>query len=343
MRIAPDELIRFASRIFAAAGCSDEEARRIGRHLVEANLVGHDSHGVIRIKTYIEWLREGLVVPNQTIEIVLENDVMAVVDGRSGFGQSIGEQAVQLGIDKCSRYGVSAIALRHVGHLGRIGDWPEMAAQAGKFSLHYVNTSGKGLLVAPFGGIERRMSANPIAAGVPVEGRDPLVLDISACMIAEGKIKVALNKGVQLPEGCIIDAQGNPSTDPATFYSDPGAILPVGAHKGYGLGIIAEMMAGALTGGDCTNPKNAERLHNGMLSIYLDPSFFADKAELNAEMNRFIDYVKSSAPVTPGGDILMPGEIEARNRANRSANGIELDDNTWQQIVEIAASVEVEL
>ncbi|MBP88228.1 MAG: malate/lactate/ureidoglycolate dehydrogenase [Planctomycetaceae bacterium] len=343
MRIAPDELINVTSQIFAAAGCSEEEANRVGRHLVEANLVGHDSHGVIRIKPYIEWLRDGLVVPNQTIEVVFENDVMAVVDGCSGFGQSIGEQAVQMGIDKCSKYGVSAIALRHVGHLGRIGDWPQMAAEAGKFSLHYVNTSGKGLLVAPFGGIERRMSANPIAAGVPVDGRDPIVLDISACMIAEGKIKVALNKGVQLPEGCIIDAKGNPSTDPGTFYSDPGAILPFGAHKGYGLGIIAEMMAGALTGGDCTNPKNADRLHNGMLSIYLDPSFFADKTELQAEIKRFIDYVKTSAPVTPDGDILMPGEIEARNRTDRTANGIELDDNTWQQIVETASGLGIEV
>jgi len=341
MRIEPRKLIDIASRIFAAAGCSEEEAARIGRHLVEANLVGHDSHGVIRIKTYIEWLQAGLVVANQTMEVVSQNNVMAVIDGKSGFGQSIGEQAVQLGIDKCAKQGVSAIALRHVGHLGRIGDWPQMAAEAGKFSLHYVNTSGKGLLVAPFGGKERRLSANPIAAGVPVEGRDPIVLDISACMIAEGKIKVALNKGVQLPEGCIIDAEGQPSTDPKTFYEDPGAILSMGAHKGYGLGIIAEMLAGALTGGDCTNPKNSERLHNGMLSIYLDPSFFADNAELNAEMNRFIDYVKSSAPVTPGGDILMPGEIEARNRAERSANGIELDDNSWQQISETATSLGV--
>jgi uncharacterized oxidoreductase len=343
MKVAPDELRTITSRIFAAAGCNQEEADRIGAHLVEANLVGHDSHGVIRISVYVQWLRDGLVVPNQTMEVVFENDAIAVVDGRSGFGQSIGEQAVQLGIDKSAKDGVSVIALRNSGHLGRIGDWPQMAAAAGRLSLHFVNTSGKGLLVAPFGGIERRMSANPIAAGVPVAGRDPLVLDISACMVAEGKIKVALNKGVQLPEGCIIDAKGNPSTDPKTFYEDPGAILPFGGHKGYGLGIIAEMLAGALTGGDCTNPKNSERLHNGMLSIYLQPSFFAEDAALQAEMNRFIDYVKSSKTVTPGGDILMPGEIEARNRAQRSRDGIELDDNTWRQIRDTASALELEL
>ena len=341
MRIPPDELISLTSRIFAAAGCDQEEADRIGRHLVQANLVGHDSHGVIRIPTYVQWLGEGLVVAGQTMEVVFENEAIAIADGKSGFGQSIGEQAVQLGIDKSAKHGVSVVALRHVGHLGRIGDWPQMAAAAGKLSLHFVNTSGKGLLVAPFGGIQRRMSANPIAAGVPVAGRDPIVLDISACMIAEGKIRVALNQGVPLPDGCIIDGEGNPCNDPQTFYEAPGAILPFGAHKGYGLGIIAEVLAGALTGGECTNPKNSKQLHNGMLSIYLDPNFFGDQTALQQEINRFIDYVKTSKTVTPDGQILMPGEMEARNRAQRTRDGIELDDNTWQQISATATKLAI--
>jgi len=339
MRIAAAELRALTSRIFAAGGCSAEEADRIAWHLVEANLVGHDSHGVIRIKPYMEWLRAGLVIPNQTAKVLFQNDVLAVVDGRSGFGQTIGEQAVQLGLDKSARHGVAVIALRHAGHLGRIGDWPEMAARAGKLSLHFVNTSGKGLLVAPFGGIERRMSANPIAAGVPIEGRDPIVLDISCCTIAEGKIKVAFNKGIPLPEGCVIDSQGQPSTDPKAFYEEPGAILPFGGHKGYGLGIIAEMLAGALTGGDCTNPKNSERLHNGMLSIYLAPDFFAPHDELQTEIIRFVDYVKSSRTTAPNGEVLMPGELEARTRASRLREGIELDETTWGQIRSVAESL----
>ena len=177
MKISAAELRFLTSRIFAAGGCHQSEADCIAAHLVEANLVGHDSHGVIRIKTYIEWLREGFVEPNRTAETVLENEAIAVVDGCSGFGQSIGEQAVQLGIDKCAKFGVSVIALRRTGHLGRIGDWPEMAAKAGKLSIHFVNTSGRGVLVAPFGGIDRRLSANPIAAGVPMEDRDPIILN----------------------------------------------------------------------------------------------------------------------------------------------------------------------
>jgi uncharacterized oxidoreductase len=196
MNIQHDRLANISATIFAAAGCQADEARRIGRRLTEANLVGHDSHGVIRISYYIDWLKAGKVLANQSIRILFENEAIAVVDGQYGFGQTIGEQATQLGIDKCARHGVSVIALRNAGHLGRIGDWPLMAAEAGKLSLHFVNTSGAGILVAPYGGINRRISANPIAAGVPVAGGAPILLDMSCCTIAEGKLKVALNKGV---------------------------------------------------------------------------------------------------------------------------------------------------
>jgi len=190
MKLRHDALCRLTAAIFHAAGCETEETERIAAHLVEANLVGHDSHGVIRILPYVQWLRDGKVVANRTIQVVFENDVIAVVDGQFGFGQTIGEQAMRLGIEKSARHGVAVIALRNSGHLGRIGDWPLMAAEAGRLSLHFVNTTGAGILVAPHGGINRRLSANPIAAGVPVPGRPPLLLDISACTIAEGKIRV---------------------------------------------------------------------------------------------------------------------------------------------------------
>ena len=153
---------------------------------------------------------------------------------------------------------------------------------------------------------------------------------------------MALNKGVSVPDGCLIDGQGRPTNDPQVFYGDPGAILPFGGHKGYGLSLIAEVLAGALTGGGCTNPDNAERLHNGMLSIYLDPARFQDTASLQAELDRFIAFVKSSRTVTPDGEILMPGEIESRNKAQRLREGIELDETTWGQIGETADSLGVD-
>jgi hydroxycarboxylate dehydrogenase B len=343
MKTGYEELMAQTREIFTAAGCGPEEADRVAHHLLEANLTGHDSHGVIRIPSYVEWLRAGKVLPNKTASVVLENEAIAVVDGEFGLGQSVGDQAVRLGVAKSRAHGVSVIALRNSGHLGRIGEWALIAARAGRISLHWVNTSGAGILVAPFGGINRRVSANPIAAGVPLDGAEPLILDISACTIAEGKIRVARNKGVPVPDGCLIDGRGRPTNDPDVFYNDPGAILPIAGHKGYGLGIIAEMLAGALTGGSCSNPENAGRVANGMLSIYLDPAAFGRTAEFAAEAQRFVEWVKSSETVTPDGEILMPGEIEQRNRARHLRDGIELDATTWGQIEGTAASLGVRI
>ena len=342
MIVPHQELKQYTQTIFAAAGCSTAEATRVAEHLVEANLVGHDSHGVIRIARYIQWLQEGKVLANQEVKVILENDILAVLDGQFGLGQSIGEQAVRIGLDKCSAQGISIVGLRDAGHLGRIGDWPLMAAEENKISIHFVNTSGAGILVAPFGGVDRRLSANPFAVGVPRKNEEPIILDISACMMAEGKIRVALHQGKLLPDGCIIDAQGQPANDPKAFYGDPpGSILSIAGHKGYGLALVTEMLAGALTGGGCSNTKNKDRLANGMLSIYIDPEKFAEDQPYHDEINRYVDYVKSSQTITPDGTIYMPGEIEAATRADRAANGIDVADTTWQQIYDTAQSLGV--
>jgi uncharacterized oxidoreductase len=341
VKIAHDRLERLVSDIFAAAGCGAAEHERIARYLVEANLVGHDSHGVIRVPSYIDWLRSGKVIANQALKIVFENDVLAVVDGQFGFGQVMGEEATRLLIAKAGRQGVAAVALRNSGHLGRIGDWALLAARAGKVSVHVVNTSGGGILVAPFGGNERRLSANPIAAGVPVAGGEPIVVDISTCTIAEGKIKVAFNQGARVPDGCIVDGEGRPTDDPKAFYATPpGAILPLGGHKGYCLSVLAEVLAGALTGGGCSH-FGVDRVANNMFSLGIDPAFLRSSPDFSAEIDRFIAHVKSARTVVPDGEILMPGEPEARTRDRRKRDGIELDETTWGQIVAIAESVGV--
>ncbi len=343
MKIPQDRLKDLVSAVFAAAGCRPPEHERIAHYLVESNLVGHDSHGVIRVPIYIQWLRAGKVLANQELKIVFENDVIAITDGQFGFGQTMGQKAMELGLAKVRTQGVAVVALRNPGHLGRIGDWAELAARAGIIALLFVNTSGMGILVAPHGGIQRRLSANPVAAGIPIPGKPPLIWDISTSTIAEGKIKVALNKGVPVPDNCLIDSQGKPTNDPKVFYGPPpGAILPFGGHKGFGLGMIAEVLAGALTGNGCSNPANADRLTNGMLAILLDPAIFQKEDAFAAEVQRFIAYVKSSAKVSPAGEILMPGEIEERTRAQRRREGIELDEKTWGQILATARSLNVE-
>jgi len=343
MKIDHERLKTLVSSIFHAAGCHAPEHERIAHYLVESNLVGHDSHGVIRVPIYIQWLRAGKVLANQQLRVVFQNDVIAVADGQYGFGQTMAEQAMTLGLGKVRKQGVAVVALRNPGHVGRVGDWAEMAAHAGIISLHFVNTSGMGILVAPYGGIERRLSANPVAAGIPRKGHPPIIWDISTSTIAEGKIKVALNKGIPVPDNCIIDSQGRPTNDPKVFYGPPpGAILPFGGHKGFGLGMIAEVLAGALTGNGCSNPEHADRLTNGMLTILFDPAAFQVDDTFAGEINRFIDYVKSSPKVSVDGEILMPGEIEERNRIRRKRDGIELDETTWGQIQATARSLSIE-
>lgn len=338
-RIPPTALEELIAKVFVAAGCEPREAGVVADHLVQANLTGHDSHGVIRTPIYVKWLGEGKVLANRRLAVIFENDTVAVVDGQMGLGQSIAEQAMTLAIQKAKQSGVAVIAVRNCGHVGRVGHWAEMLVRAGLVSLHFVNTSGLGLLVAPVGGISRRLSANPVAAGIPVAGGEPIIFDISTSSVAEGKLKVAFNKGVNVPDGCIIDAQGNPTNDPRVFYGDPpGAILPFGGYKGYGLGLVTEILAGALTGSGCSQPGKT-RLEQGMLSIVLDPVVFQVQDHFLDEVKSFIDFVKSAEKASPTAEILVPGDVERRNRADRTARGIELDENTWSQIAACAQSL----
>lgn len=340
-RFPHQSLQEFIAKVFASASCERHEASVVADHLIQANLTGHDSHGVIRTPIYVRWLGEGKVRANQRLAVIFENDAVAVVDGQMGLGQSIANQAMTLGIQKTKNSGVAIIAIRNCGHVGRVGHWAEMLVGAGLVSLHFVNTSGLGLLVAPVGGISRRLSANPVAAGIPVAGGEPIIFDISTSSVAEGKLKVAFNKGVSVPDGCIIDAQGKPTNDPRVFYGDPpGAILPFGGYKGYGLGLVAEILAGAITGSGCSQPGKT-RLEQGMLSIILDPAVFQVQDRFLQEVKCFVDFVKSSEKASPTAEILVPGDIERRTRAERMAQGIELDENTWNQIATCAQSLGV--
>ena len=342
LRVPAAALQSLIQAIFSGAGSNDDEAEAIAEHLVKANLVGHDSHGVIRTPIYIQWLNEGKVHANRKLEVLLENDACAVVDGGLGYGQSIGKQCVEKGITKCRASGIAMVALRNSGHLGRIGHWAEQAAAAGLVSLHFVNTSGLGMLVVPAGGRDRRLSVNPVTMGVPVEGGDPVILDIAAAATAEGKLKVARNKGTTVPDGWIVDADGRPTNDPNDFYGPPfGAILPLGGHKGYALGFMVELLAGGLTGGGCSR-EGRTQLEQGMLSILIDPSQLPVRDTFAGEVARYIEWVTSSRPVSPGGQVLVPGQLETRVSAERSEHGIELDETTWGQIVETASGLSVD-
>jgi uncharacterized oxidoreductase len=334
--VAAAPLVRLVAAIMARGGSSEDEARTIARRLVDANLVGHDSHGVLRVGKYLEWVGQGWLKPNQAPTIVTESDAFAIVDGNRGFGQVVGEFAAKLGIAKAAQTGIALIGLRNCGHLGRVGDWSEMAAAEGQVSLHFLNTSGA-QRVAPFGGRDRRLSTNPISIGIPVAGSDPVILDVTTSMVAEGKLMVAANKGERVPEGWIIDRDGNPTTDPAAFY-DGGALLTVGAHKGSGLSIVTDLLAGAISTGRSSDPDDPV-LRNNMLSIYIDPARYDPDGAVLREARRFVDWVKASPPADPAQPVLAPGDIERRTRAARMTGGVPIDDKSWADLEEAAAHV----
>jgi uncharacterized oxidoreductase len=321
---------------FVAGKVRIDEAATIARRLVDSNLAGHESHGVIRVAKYLEWVRQGWLRPNQQPSVVAESDGYAIVDGNRGFGQVVGEFAAKLGIAKAAQTGIALIGLRNCGHLGRVGDWSEMAAAEGQVSLHFLNTSGA-QRVAPFGGRDRRLSTNPISIGIPVAGSDPVILDVTTSMVAEGKLMVAANKGERVPEGWIIDRDGNPTTDPAAFY-DGGALLTVGAHKGSGLSIVTDQKAGAISTGRSSDPDDPV-LRNNMLSIYIDPARYDPDGAVLREARRFVDWVKASPPADPAQPVLAPGDIERRTRAARMTGGVPIDDKSWADLEEAAAHV----
>jgi len=341
-RVSPSTVLTFVQTIFVAAGSEPREADIVASHLVDASLMGHDSHGIIRVSKYIDWLRAGQVRPNRRVRVVSDRGALVVADGEFGFGQVIGKEAMEIAAERARTYGLATVALRNSGHLGRIGAWPEMLAERGLASIHFVNTSGFGILVAPFGGADRRLSANPIAAGAPRKGGRPIILDIATSAIAEGKIQVARNKGEQLPPGLVLDGHGRPTTDPKVFYADPpGAILPFGGHKGSGLSFFCEILAGSLTGGQASNPEaaTADRLVNNMLSLAFDPAAFGDSDAFGSDLTRLVQWVKAAAPSTPGGEVLLPGEVEEKVRRKRIDRGLPIDDATWRALSMTAASL----
>jgi hydroxycarboxylate dehydrogenase B len=339
----------FVADIFAATGCSKDEGGRIGRYLVSANLSGHDSHGVVRVPRYASQKKAGTVLADVKVEVVVDTPVIAVVDGKYGFGQTVAPQAVRIGIDKCKANGLGAVTLRNAGHVGRVGDWAELAAAEGLVSVHFVNASGS-VLVAPYGGVERRFSTAPYCVGIPRPGEDPLVLDFATSIVAEGKVLVASQGGKKVPEGALIGPDGKPSADPHLLYGEytptgarnhaqgTGAIRAFGDHKGSGLAFMCEMLGGSFTGNGATDPKRG-RFANGMLSFYLDPKVFDPEGFFPKDIAKYVAFVKSSRPSQAGGEILVPGEPEARMRKQRLADGVPLPDDTWAAIVETARSV----
>ncbi|MFC1525201.1 Ldh family oxidoreductase [Candidatus Latescibacterota bacterium] len=342
-----DYLLEATRQIFVAAGATPAEAEAVASGLVRANLVGHDSHGIIRIPQYLASLQQGDIVAGGEVEVVAQTPATAVLDGHWGFGQPIAYRAARMGVDKARDHGVSAITVRRSNHMGRMGEYVESVAQQGAIGLLFCNMHGSGACVVPWGGSSPRLGTNPLAVGIPRTDGGALVLDMTTSVVAEGKVRVLRNRGEAVPEGWILDGDGRPSTDPMDFYSPDkrGSLLPFGGeagHKGYGLNVVIDLLAGALSGASTTGGREA-RQGNAVFLLVVDISQFVPPEDFHAAVDEFEDFVKSSAPAPGYDQILMPGDPEVRQSERRGAEGIYVEDETWAQVVGCAAELGVEL
>lgn len=350
LRIEAGALEAYLTTMFGRVGCPAAEARAVAGHLVGASLAGHDSHGVVRAPLYVRWAQEGRTVPGQTAKTIVDAPAFAVVDGGHGFGQTMAAFATRLGVEKAKKSGVAAVALRNSAHIGRVGAYAEEAAAEGIVSIHFVTASGS-VLVAPFGGVERRFSTAPFCVGVPRPGAKPILLDFATSFVAEGKVLVASLGGKRLPEGALIGPDGALSTDPYQLYGETnaqpvrehaqgkGAIRAFGEHKGSGLALMCELIGGSLTGTGATQP--AKHFANGMFALYVDPAQVAVEEVFDADVARYVAYVKSARPAQGVDEVLIPGEPEEQARAERLAEGLPISDDAWESIVVCARGLGV--
>lgn len=341
----PESLDALARAMVTAAGWSAEQARETARHLVLANLSGHDSHGVGMLPLYFQALADGNLSAASKATTRSDAAPFLLVDGNVALGQPTAHDATVAACEMAAAHGVAILNLRDAHHIGRIGHYAEIAAEKGLISFFWVNVAGRPPIVAPHAAKEARFGTNPHAIGIPVPGADPIVLDFATSRMAHGKARVALNKGVEVPPGYIIDGEGRPTTEPKHVFPFAipdlplGALLPFGDHKGAGLSLIVELLSAGLTGAARIDQKPAKSwIINSMFAIIVDPARLEPDAALRRErIDSYLAFVRAAAPQDPADPVLAPGDKERALRIERQRDGIPLDDETWSQIKAAAA------
>ncbi len=340
--IAAPRLRALAHAIARAWGSEEAEAAIVADHLVDANLAGHDSHGVGMLPTYVRVFRQGCLVPNQELRTVADAGAVLVLDAGRGVGQRMAREAVARGIERARALGAAVVALRSSCHIGRIGACGEQAAAAGMVAIHWVNVADHDPIVAPFGAAEARLGTNPFCVAVPggPEGAPAVLLDMATSTIAFGKARVARNKGLPVPEGTLIDRDGRPTIDPVPMVDRfEGALTAFGLHKGSGLAILCELLGAALTGGQTIAEPMRHAVVNSMLSILIDPGHLRPPAEARAAVQAVTEWIRAARPAPGVERVLLPGEPERASRARRSVEGVPLDPRTLADILDAGAAL----
>jgi hydroxycarboxylate dehydrogenase B len=345
-----DQWRKIGRAVFKAAGATEANAERVTEALVDSSLVGHDSHGVIRIVQYIKAIEDRELDPAAKPEILKETDVTSFVDGKWTFGQVSGEIAMRKALAKAKKHGIAISGLTRAHHIGRLGEYSEMASNEGMIAM--VIAGGFGGVggssttgVAPFGGARAAFGTNPISFGIPAGENPGVLVDFATSAIAGGKISLARAKGVPLPEGCILDKDGKPTTNAEDFY-DGGMLLTFGAHKGYGLAVVSELLGQMLTGSElCQDDPMGGGVYtrSGSIFVAIDPTIFRPFAEFAASADKFVNKLKAVPPAPGFKEVLVPGDPEHRTKAQRSAEGVMLPESSWETLQKQAVKYGVDL
>ena len=343
-KIDAQPLTDFATALLAAGGIEPDEAALVARSLVGANLRGHDSHGVMRIPYYLDTLAKGEVNTGAELTVLKETESLLVTNGNWGFGQTQARRLMDKLIAKAKQTGVAVGTMIQSSHVGRLGEYNEMAAEAGLVSIVMVNTHGHARRVAPVGGKRPRLGTNPLAIGVP-SADGPLLLDFGTSATAEGKVRVKKLAGQTCPDGWLLDSDGQPTNDPNSLYGDPpGTIRPMGgdqAYKGFGLGLMVEIFCGALSGGVCIREVPINQNGNCVYMQVLDPGQLGGAEHFAQEVTGLSQFVRGCPTVDGVDQILLPGDPERNTLAARGQGGIPFDDGNWSQLTALAEKLKV--
>ncbi|MCD6519300.1 MAG: Ldh family oxidoreductase [Anaerolineae bacterium] len=339
--VKADQLRSLVQQIFERAGVPTQTAQQVAFSLVESNLVGHDSHGVLRVSFYLEMLREGRVNPHGEFSILHESATTALIDGGRNFGQVVARKAMDYAMQKAKQHDIGMVVIRNCGHTGRLGEYVVQAAEKGFIGMVFGSGSRPGGSVAPYLGTSPVFNTNPIAWGIPAAQHPPVFLDFATSACAWGKIQLAIDKGIPIPEGWLLDADGNPTTDP-TAHQRGGVLLPFDKHKGYCFSFLIEALAGGLSGvGIAASPKYQRDFVLVMTAIHI--AAFQPLEQFCQTVDELIAAVKAARKAPGVKEILVPGEPEWFTREERLRQGIELPEVTWEQLEQIAQKYHIKI
>lgn len=346
-RFSAEGLTRLAREILEAAQTPNDVAQRVAEILVNANLAGHDSHGVLRIPTYLEQIDKGILAPAVRPKTVQQSPSTALLDAQQGWGHYTAWEAMKLAIDKARETGIGAVAIGQCNHIGRLGEYCEQAADEGFASMVTIGMAGPGIGgAAPFGGTGRMMGTNPWAFGIPTANEPPVVVDFATTIIAEGKVQVARSKSAPLPAGSMLDKDGNPSTSTDDYYAG-GTLMHAGGHKGYALGLVACLLGGLATGMDPWlkhfKLSDPAWCMGGVFLLALDVERFRPLDDYKSAASAVVAGLKSSKPAPGFTEVLTPGEPEYRNRRQRLAEGIDVPESIVKQLRDACENLGVSL